>query len=56
MPIEVRELIIKAEVAHRDGGNRESSESSSSGTQDQEAIIKACVERIMEILKEKMER
>lgn len=56
MPIQINELIIKAQVVddanYTPGGK---------GTQDQkskdkESIIKECIEQIMEILKEKKER
>ena len=58
MPIEIRELVIKAEVGHRDGGQRTGNESSSSmqHSQQDEQLIKTCVERVLEIIKEKSER
>ena len=57
MPIEVRELIIKATVAQE---TAQSSSSATGGTNNSvtpnEEIINSCVEKILEILKEKMER
>ncbi len=55
MPVEVRELIIKGVIASGEGGN--SGGASSSGTtQSQDEVIKACVEKVLEVLKEKTER
>ena len=60
MPIEVRELVIKATVAPADGSahgaTAASGSSGSNNVSAQEEIINACVEKIMEILKEKHER
>lgn len=56
MPIEVRELVIKA-VVSQDGANGASGGGASQGSEGgQEAIIQACVEKVMDILKEKNER
>lgn len=53
MPIEIRELVIKATVGPegQGGGGGKATNAGSS-----EEIIKACVEKVMEILKEKNER
>jgi Family of unknown function (DUF5908) len=55
MPIEIRELVIKTSI--NDG---EQSQNSTSGagrsSDDQAAIIAACVEQVLAILKEKSER
>lgn len=58
MPIEVRELVIKATVvqegaaaAARGGGSTADGNTSST-----EEIIKTCVEKVLEILKDKNER
>ncbi len=59
MPIEIRELVIKATVAPSDGSNVSGDSVGSSGDNNvskKEEIINACVEKIMEILKEKNER
>ena len=53
MPLEIRELHIKVALGE---GREESSGGSSSTQEDQEKIIKACVEQVLEILKEKEER
>jgi hypothetical protein len=55
MPVEVRELIIKATVVQE--GTADATSAPSSGTNNNvsanEEIITACVEKILEILKEK---
>ena len=59
MPIEIRELVIKATVAPPGGSQAASASMGSSGDNNvsqQEEIINACVDKIMEILKEKHER
>jgi hypothetical protein len=55
MPIEVRELVIKA-VVTQDNANGASGGGASQGSGAQEDIIQACVEKVMDILKEKNER
>lgn len=53
MPIEIRELIIKASLSDRETERQ-------SGSQEQrgkkEEIIQECVEQVLEILKHKRER
>jgi Family of unknown function (DUF5908) len=60
MPIEVRELIIKAAFLDQDGsakgGEHAAGGHSNNSITPKEEIIKACLERVMEILKEKHER
>ncbi len=55
MPIEIRELIIKATVVQEGAGGAISTPSSNTNNNvsANEEIIAACVEKIMEILKEK---
>ena len=55
MPIEIRELVIKATVVQEGSGGAASAPSSNSNNNvsANEEIITACVEKIMEILKEK---
>jgi hypothetical protein len=55
MPVEIKELVIKAVV--NENGN--SAAPPASGTQDggsQDAVIKICVEKVLEILKDQKER
>lgn len=54
MPVEIRELHITAVVRDNAAGN--TTPASSSSSSDTEAIIAACVEQVMEILKQKNER
>jgi hypothetical protein len=60
MPIEIRQLVIKATVTPGDGSQASGSSAGTSGDDNnvsrQEEIISACVEKIMAILKEKHER
>lgn len=55
MPVEVRELVIKGVIASGDG-NSGSTATASGGGQSQDDVIKACVEKVLEILKAKAER
>lgn len=51
MPVEIRELIIKATVADNTGTGVQGSPS-----YNKEELVAACVEQVMEILKDKKER
>ncbi|MBD2199387.1 MULTISPECIES: DUF5908 family protein [Calothrix] len=56
MPLEIRELVIKASV--NEGQQRQNSarESGNFDADTQAAIIATCVEQVLAILKEKSER
>lgn len=60
MPIEIRELVIKATVGPGDGSEHGAAaapgSSGDNNVSPQEEIINTCVEKIMGILKEKYER
>ncbi len=58
MPIEVRELVIKATVVQEGTGGAVSapSQNTNNNVSSREEIITACVEKILEILKEKNAR
>lgn len=58
MPIEVRELVIKAVVEQEGGGLASGGEAASSDNSisPQEETIKMCVEKVLDILKERDER
>lgn len=60
MPIEIRELIIRARVDETEAaGQAESGGQKRGGTlskADREAIIAACVEQVMQMLEDKKER
>jgi len=57
MPIEIRELVIKATVAAESGpGTSPSSAATNNAVSPPEEIINTCVEKILDILKDKMER
>jgi len=53
MPIEIKELIIKAEISDQQG-----SESSSArpGKKEKQKLIQECVEQVLEILNREKER
>ncbi|MGN6539426.1 MAG: DUF5908 family protein [Ginsengibacter sp.] len=55
MPIEIRELIIKATVTQEGTGGAASpvSSNTNNNVSANEEIITACVEKVLEILKEK---
>jgi hypothetical protein len=54
MPLEIRELVIKATVVQ--DGPAGSAAASGQGAGAPEEIIQACVEKVLDILKEKNER
>ncbi len=56
MPIEIRELIIKAAVIGDEKAGGSISASSGNTDNPREEIINACVEKVIQILKEKNER
>jgi len=57
MPIEVRELVITATVTQEvTNGNGNAQSSSASNTNPTAEMINICVEKVLEILKEKHER
>ncbi len=58
MPIEIRELVIKATVVQEGTGGAASvpSSNTNNNVSPNEEIITACVEKVMEILKEKNAR
>lgn len=51
MPLEIRELAIKATI-----GDGQTTQTADAGGQDRAALIAACVEQVLAILKEKSER
>lgn len=59
MPIEIRELVIKATVDQSQGaggGTGAPGKGSSSNSSPGEDLIKECVEKVLAILKDKNER
>ena len=60
MPIEIRELIIKATVSSGTGNGAGTGANAGSGTNNNlpanEELVNICVEKILRILKEKYER
>lgn len=57
MPIEIRELVIKATVDQSQGGGASApGKGSQSNSSPGEDLIKECVEKVLAILEEKNER
>lgn len=58
MPIEIRELVIRARVEEADAVSQSQNggRSRQSTLVDKEAIIAACVEQVLQILADKQER
>lgn len=59
MPLEIRELIIKATVDNNGSGQGAAPKSAPSGNSEQnqvETVVNLCVEKVLEILKEKSGR
>ena len=54
MPIEIREVIIRAEVRRRDVPTNTIANNSSAT--NEKSIVRACVEQVMQILRDKEER
>lgn len=55
MPIEIRELVIKATVLP-DGAVGTSSQGAANGAASSDELIQQCIDKVLEILKEKNER
>ena len=57
MPIEIRELVVRARVEPR-GSNRSTSptENASAGRVDEASVTKACVREVLRILDSRQER
>jgi hypothetical protein len=53
MPVIVDEVVISVEVTNQEAGG---AASSPSGSEDKQAIVAECVERVLEILAQKEER
>jgi Family of unknown function (DUF5908) len=55
MPIEIRELVIKATLGE-DTKNTNSQNQPEGEPVNKDAIVKACVEKVLEIIRQKAER
>jgi hypothetical protein len=57
MPVEIRELVIRAEVEPKQGqGQSQGAGQSPGGGSDREELVRDCVEQVMEIIRQKEER
>ncbi len=55
MPVEIRELVIRAEVNPRQGEAGEAA-GGAGGATDRERLVRDCVEQVMELMRQKEER
>jgi hypothetical protein len=55
MPVEIRELVIRAEVDPRQGEKPQSGQGSGVAA-DRELLVRDCVEQVMEMIRQKEER
>jgi hypothetical protein len=51
MPVEIRELIIKATIVRDEPGSTSGTSGSASGNSTEEALIQECVNQVMDIIK-----
>lgn len=56
MPIEIRELVIKANLEEAQPSLGTSTSNAPATGANNEALVNLCVEKVLEILKEKQER
>lgn len=56
MPIEIRELIIKAEVTETSNSDARVTADQSIGSKERTYIIEECVERVLEMIKRQNQR
>lgn len=56
MPVEIRELIIRASVGNPNAGGSNNSTPTDQEAMPREEIIKECVGQVMDIIQEKKER
>ena len=55
MPVEIRELVIRAEVDSRQSGSPQSGPRGESAS-DREQLVRDCVDQVMEIIRQREER
>lgn len=56
MPLEIRELVIKATIDNDKGSGASGGNNADTSGEAKRQIINQCVEKVLEILKEKKER
>lgn len=56
MPLEIRELVIKTSLSGSNAQAESLGSAENGGVSGQDALIAACVEQVLAILKEKAER
>jgi len=56
MPVEIRELVIRAVIAPGEGSNASASEGDDTADNQQDALVQACVRQVLDILKKEKER
>lgn len=55
MTVEIRELVIRAEVNPQQGEGRQSGQSSGAAS-NREQLVRDCVEQVMDMIRQKEER
>ena len=55
MPVEIRELVIRAEVNPQQGDKQQSGQGPGVAA-DRELLVRDCVEQVMEMIRQKEER
>ena len=55
MPIEIKELIIRA-IADKDSDGERGAATTAAPSVDQEAVVRACVKQVMRIMRKSRER
>lgn len=56
MPVEIRELVIKVAVDEAGGGDKAAAGGGGGEAQAPDVIVRTCVEKVLEILKDQRER
>ena len=58
MPIVINEMLVKVSITEEEsvGGNQTTTGSKDSEVSGTDALVKACVEKVLEIINEKQER
>ncbi len=56
MPVQINEIIVRANIVEKPPKQANAADSSKGGSADNDEVVKECVEKVLEILKSKIER